>query len=109
MLRLLFIHFLAVFLPVGGNYPVDDPPVAGLSVARQFAMISYRTAVAYRQKFGRERVTTPESINRGKPRLPTGSTRFCLGRCIRCVPPWVYSSMFSSGVMHATQTMLSFY
>jgi homoserine O-acetyltransferase len=50
----------------GGDYPPNDPPAAGLSVARQFAMISYRTASAYRQKFGRERVSTPESINRGE-------------------------------------------
>lgn len=30
-----------------------DPPAAGLSVARQIAMVSYRTPHAYQSKFGR--------------------------------------------------------
>lgn len=33
---------------------LDDPPLAGLAVARQIAMISYRSAIAYHNKFGRE-------------------------------------------------------
>jgi homoserine O-acetyltransferase len=37
----------------GGRYPVNDPPVAGLSVARQIAMITYRSHEAYMAKFGR--------------------------------------------------------
>lgn len=45
----------------GGDYDPADPPAAGLSVARQFAMISYRTPTAYAQKFGRERVPGVEN------------------------------------------------
>lgn len=48
-------------LHLGGDFEPDDPPVAGLAVARQFAMISYRTATAYTQKFGRERVPGVDS------------------------------------------------
>ena len=31
----------------------SDPPLAGLSVARQIAMVTYRTAKGYEGKFGR--------------------------------------------------------
>lgn len=37
-----------------GDINVDDPPVKGLAVARQMAMISYRSAPAYQNKFGRD-------------------------------------------------------
>jgi len=33
---------------------MDDPPLSGLSVARQMGMISYRTAQGYESKFGRQ-------------------------------------------------------
>lgn len=36
----------------GGQYGLQ-PPLQGLSVARQIAMVSYRTAAAYNMKFGR--------------------------------------------------------
>jgi len=39
----------------GGNVDMADPPKKGLSVARQMAMLSYRTAKGYQAKFGRER------------------------------------------------------
>ena len=39
----------------GGRVDPANPPAAGLSVARQIAMISYRTAKAYELKFGREK------------------------------------------------------
>lgn len=45
-----------------GNPSWDDPPLAGLSVARQIGMVSYRTAKGYEDKFGRvmrREVTTP--------------------------------------------------
>ena len=38
----------------GGAVDMADPPLAGLAVARQFAMLSYRTARGYHNKFGRE-------------------------------------------------------
>jgi homoserine O-acetyltransferase len=37
----------------GGDIDPDNPPVAGLAVARQIAMLSYRTARSYEAKFGR--------------------------------------------------------
>lgn len=38
----------------GGDYPADDPPVEGLSLARQLGHLSYRTAEELDQRFGRE-------------------------------------------------------
>jgi len=37
-----------------GNPSPDDPPLAGLSVARQIGMVSYRTSMGYEKKFGRK-------------------------------------------------------
>lgn len=37
-----------------GVIDANNPPVEGLSVARQIAMISYRSALAYHFKFGRK-------------------------------------------------------
>lgn len=37
----------------GGKYAADAPPTLGLSLARQVAMVSYRTHNAYATKFGR--------------------------------------------------------
>jgi len=38
---------------IGGDYADDSPPHAGLSVARQIAMFTYRSPAAYEDKFGR--------------------------------------------------------
>jgi homoserine O-acetyltransferase len=40
----------------GGDYDPAHPPTQGLSLARQIAMMSYRTHAAYMDKFGRKRV-----------------------------------------------------
>jgi len=37
----------------GGHFNPADPPVEGLAVARQIAMVSYRTAKAFERKFSR--------------------------------------------------------
>lgn len=37
----------------GGDVDMSDTPQKGLSLARQIAMVSYRTAAAYNSKFGR--------------------------------------------------------
>eukprot|EP00656_Telonema_subtile_P039899 TRINITY_DN44986_c0_g1_i1.p1 TRINITY_DN44986_c0_g1~~TRINITY_DN44986_c0_g1_i1.p1 ORF type:complete len:113 (+),score=9.96 TRINITY_DN44986_c0_g1_i1:368-706(+) len=37
-----------------GRFDPKSPPKAGLALARMIAMVSYRTAHAYNQKFGRE-------------------------------------------------------
>jgi homoserine O-acetyltransferase len=41
----------------GGNYDRADPPIAGQRLARKLGMITYRSAVEWEQRFGRERVT----------------------------------------------------
>lgn len=40
----------------GGDYPAQDPPNAGLSAARMMAMISYRTATVYEERYGRRQM-----------------------------------------------------
>ena len=42
-----------------GAYAPDEPPLTGLGLARQIAMVSYRSHQAYEHKFGRRR-TTPD-------------------------------------------------
>ncbi|MBY0227981.1 MAG: homoserine O-acetyltransferase, partial [Gemmataceae bacterium] len=44
----------------GGDYPHDDPPRAGLSLARQIAMCSYKSAALFAQRFGRQPNRTGE-------------------------------------------------
>jgi homoserine O-acetyltransferase/O-succinyltransferase len=43
-----------------GNYDPQDPPVTGQRLARKLGMMTYRSAIEWEQRFGRERVTTPE-------------------------------------------------
>jgi homoserine O-acetyltransferase len=38
-----------------GHYPADDPPDAGLALARSIAMTSYRSRESFDQRFGRDR------------------------------------------------------
>ena len=38
-----------------GHYPEDDPPAAGLALARAIAMTSYRSRPGFEQRFGRDR------------------------------------------------------
>merc|ERR1719253_2230499 len=40
----------------GGRFAAADPPTTGVSVARQIAMVSYRTAQAFERKFGRREI-----------------------------------------------------
>jgi len=40
--------------PKWEEYDFDDPPFAGLEVARQIGMVSYRTAEGFQNKFGRK-------------------------------------------------------
>ena len=46
-----------------GRYPPNQPPAAGLSVARQFAMITYRTQPVYQTKFDRTVTATPSAAH----------------------------------------------
>mmetsp|Transcript_3964 Transcript_3964/g.6231 ORF Transcript_3964/g.6231 Transcript_3964/m.6231 type:complete len:403 (-) Transcript_3964:192-1400(-) len=45
----------------GGHYPPEHPPLKGLSVARQIAMVTYRSSEGYHRKFGREVQPHPEA------------------------------------------------
>jgi homoserine O-acetyltransferase len=38
----------------GGDYPLDDPPVAGLGIARRIAHLTYRSAFELGERFGTE-------------------------------------------------------
>lgn len=38
----------------GGHYPLEDPPVDGLSAARMMGMITYRSAKSFENRFSRE-------------------------------------------------------
>jgi len=50
---------------LSGNYLPENPPTQGLSLARQIAMLSYRSFADYQLKFGRklqDETTIPESL-----------------------------------------------
>ena len=46
----------------GGYYPADDGPEAGLAAARAIAMITYRSAGEFAERFGRREVGPPGSF-----------------------------------------------
>jgi homoserine O-acetyltransferase len=48
---------------LNGNYSQTHPPKDGLSVARQIAMISYRSHPEYERKFGRKLASTPKEAD----------------------------------------------
>ncbi len=45
-----------------GNYPLDDPPVKGLALARMIAHITYLSNESMHSKFGRERVNSDKYL-----------------------------------------------
>jgi len=44
----------------GGNYDPADPPVIGQRLARKLGMITYRSAIEWEQRFGRERISSED-------------------------------------------------
>jgi len=52
----------------------ENPPTAGLSVARQIGMVSYRTPRGYEQKFGREVITTSTTTATTKDEMEEEAT-----------------------------------
>eukprot|EP00300_Choanocystis_sp_HF-7_P033119 c45412_g1_i1.p1 GENE.c45412_g1_i1~~c45412_g1_i1.p1 ORF type:complete len:391 (+),score=66.71 c45412_g1_i1:65-1174(+) len=51
-----------------GDYDPSDPPTIGLSLARQIAMITYRTHAAFERKFGRHVEAEVEEASQGESR-----------------------------------------
>jgi homoserine O-acetyltransferase len=43
-----------------GDYDPEDPPTLGPRLARKLGMITYRSAIEWERRFGRERITTPD-------------------------------------------------
>jgi homoserine O-acetyltransferase len=41
----------------GGEYPPEQPPETGLRLARKLGLLTYRSALEWRERFGRERIT----------------------------------------------------
>ncbi len=50
-----------------GAYDPSHPPATGLSIARQIAMVSYRSDVSFQQRFGREPVAGSGTLPAGAP------------------------------------------
>ena len=50
----------------GGDYPEADPPVQGLSLARQIAMLTYRSHASFAERF-----MEPEASNVAPALVPT--------------------------------------
>ena len=50
-------------LYLNGRYPPNQPPATGLSIARQFAMITYRTQPVYQTKFDRSVTASPTAAH----------------------------------------------
>ena len=48
---------------MGGNYPMDSPPLTGMRLARKLGMITYRSAEEWRVRFGRERAGSEYKSN----------------------------------------------
>lgn len=48
----------------GGHYPADNPPRAGLALARAIAMCSYKSAELFHERFGRKPNRAGEHPNR---------------------------------------------
>lgn len=53
----------------GGYYPLDDPPVAGLSAARMSALLTYRSRNSFEKKFARRVPSLTQSKKTTRPSL----------------------------------------
>ncbi|HLE57257.1 MAG TPA: homoserine O-acetyltransferase [Rhodothermia bacterium] len=47
---------------MGGDYDLADPPASGLAAARMVAMLSYRSAHSYQERFGRNTTRSDDSV-----------------------------------------------
>ena len=52
-----------------GQYPVDQPPISGMRLARKLGMITYRSAEEWAGRFGRERATDDVASGTGPRRF----------------------------------------
>ena len=62
----------------GGRYTAAAPPASGLSIARQFAMITYRTQPVYQTKFGRSVTAAPSPHHKAQLSPPFEVERYLL-------------------------------
>jgi homoserine O-acetyltransferase/O-succinyltransferase len=47
-----------------GNYPIDQPPITGIRLARKLGTITYRSSVEWEERFGRTRIPNrPSTAN----------------------------------------------
>lgn len=67
----------------GGDYNEQNPPAQGLAVARQIAMVSYRTQPVYCDKFGRAVTDETKPLGERTYVAPHTSTRMTKTRCGR--------------------------
>jgi homoserine O-acetyltransferase/O-succinyltransferase len=44
-----------------GNYPIDQPPITGIRLARKLGTITYRSSVEWEERFGRTRIPNQPS------------------------------------------------
>lgn len=60
-----------------GRYDPDDPPVGGLASARMAAMLTYRSRGSMEERFGRERMETPD-VELDTPRAEGDTPQFAV-------------------------------
>ena len=90
-----------------GRYAADDPPKAGLAVARQIAMVSYRTHNAYETKFGR-RLAGCEAAQTVLGTLRAAVSRRALVHCVGSVNSCSRETVLAvrKGLAHTPQVLV---
>ncbi|WP_412069859.1 homoserine O-acetyltransferase MetX [Rubrivirga sp. IMCC43871] len=80
----------------GGDFPADDPPVAGLAAARAVGMMTYRSATLFDGRFGRER---------HEPRFEPDAPRFAVESYLRYQGAKLASRFDAGAYVRLTEAM----